>query len=345
MGRWVAAGLVFALVAAWFYPIAPGTSAPQSAPQSSLDEKLTHALRSYADERDTIDALVVATSNAVLFEHGATHLPINTHSVRKSVMNVLIGAAARDGGLDVSATLQELDIDDAEMPLTERERTAKVTDLLKARSGIYIEAAGETPEMKAARPQRGQYAPGDHYYYNNWDFNTLGTVLAAATGVPLESHLTNLAERLSFEDFSPDHLRFADASGSEHDQYVIYLSARDLAKIGQMMLRDGLTADGQTFLEPEWIRTSTAMHSELTDRQPLDGYGYLWSVDADAGTYWATGWGGQFMLVDPARDLLIVTRNDTGRRLGEFVWLVLLGNSGQGRMAEVAAIHELLLSP
>ena len=51
------------------------------------------------------------------------------------------------------------------------------------------------------------------------------------------------------------------------------------------------------------------------------------------------------MLVDPARDLLVVTRNDTGRRLGEFVWLVLLGNSGQGRMAEVAAIHELLVSP
>lgn len=97
------------------------------------------------------------------------------HSMRKSLMSTLYGVYVADGKIDLGATLEELGIDD-KMPLTEVEKTATVQDLLSARSGVYIEAAGEAPSMKAMRPPRGSHAPGTFWYYNNWDFNALGTI-------------------------------------------------------------------------------------------------------------------------------------------------------------------------
>ena len=328
---------------ALLYPLVPNTAAAPSAGHSVLQEPLTDQLVRFANETDTIDALIVASSDGVLLEHGMTHVPINTHSVRKSIMAVLVGIAVQDHGMDISQTLQELDIDDAVMPLTEVERQAQVKHLLQARSGIYIEAAGETAEMKAGRPRRGQYQPGEHYYYNNWDFNVLGTVLHAATGRTLQQHMASLSERLNMQDYTDDHLYYSATDASEHDQYVIFMSARDLLKIGQLMIREGRDELGNPVISPEWVTESTTQYSELEGREPLDGYGYLWSIDSQSETFWATGWGGQFMLVDPSNDLIIVTRNDTGRRLGH-IGLALAGYLGQGRMNHVMQIRDMVLA-
>lgn len=118
----------------------------------------------------------------------------------------------------MQASLFDLGIDDAQMPLTEEELTATIANLLRARSGIYIEAAGETAEMKASRPQRGQYLPGERCYYNNWDVNTLRAILAQTTDRSLHAYMDELSTRLGFLDYQPGHLFYADASGSEHDQ-------------------------------------------------------------------------------------------------------------------------------
>ncbi|MEZ0471635.1 serine hydrolase domain-containing protein [Luteimonas salinilitoris] len=338
-----AAGLLALSGLAMFYPLVPGTKAAPAQPQSMFEADLTRAMTEFAESRETIDALVVASSDEVLFVHGAAHLPINTHSVRKSIMSVLIGMAVLEGKLEVTDSLADLRIDDALMPLTDIEGTATVADLLKARSGIYIEAAGETADMKAMRPRRGQYRPGEHYYYNNWDFNVLGTVLAKSTGAPPEHRMRTLADRLGFQDFEAGHFYYQAADASEHDQYTIFMSARDLARVGQMMLREGRDPAGEALVSAEWVAESIREYSELTDREPLDGYGYLWSLDADTGTYWATGWGGQFMLVDPRNDLVIVVRNDTGRRLGQLGWLVLLDKSSQGRLTDMEELREMVV--
>ena len=91
----------------------------------------------------------------------------------------------------MSSTLAELGIDDNEPSLTDVEKRATVRDLLTARSGVYHPALYETPGMAAMRPLRGSHLPGTHWYYNNWDFNALGTiyllviVVAAAAAIPL----------------------------------------------------------------------------------------------------------------------------------------------------------------
>ena len=60
--------------------------------------------------------------------------------------------------------------------LTLEEKEATVRDLLVARSGVYHIAQEEAPAMAAARPKRNSHPHGTFWYYNNWDFNALGTI-------------------------------------------------------------------------------------------------------------------------------------------------------------------------
>ena len=51
--------------------------------------------------------------------------------------------------------------------LTFAEKQATILDLLRARSGIYHDAARETPLIRARRPIRGSHPPGSFYYPKN----------------------------------------------------------------------------------------------------------------------------------------------------------------------------------
>ncbi|WP_234843725.1 serine hydrolase [Sinorhizobium meliloti] len=47
---------------------------------------------------------------------------------------------------------------------------------------IYHATAYETGDIKRKRPARGSHAPGSFWFYNNWDFNALGTIYRQQTG-------------------------------------------------------------------------------------------------------------------------------------------------------------------
>ena len=103
-----------------------------------------------------VAALMVVTDGQVVYEWGNTANNFQAHSMRKSLLSALYGIAVADGAIELSQTLAELNIDD-KTPLTEAEKEATVADLLKARSGVYIPAAGEAASMKALRPRRGSH--------------------------------------------------------------------------------------------------------------------------------------------------------------------------------------------
>ena len=90
-------------------------------------------------------------------------------SIRKSLLNALFGIYVFEGLIQVNDTLGELGIDDAP-PLSERDKQARVVDLLRSRSGIYHPAAAQS------QPPIGDHPPGSVWAYNNWDFNALGAV-------------------------------------------------------------------------------------------------------------------------------------------------------------------------
>ncbi|MDZ7694815.1 MAG: hypothetical protein U5K69_27475 [Balneolaceae bacterium] len=88
------------------------------------------------------------------------------HSIRKALLNSLYGIYADRGVIDTSATLGKLGISDTG-GLRETEKSARVADLLKSRSGVYHSAAAETPVMTTQKQARHSSAPGEQFYYNN----------------------------------------------------------------------------------------------------------------------------------------------------------------------------------
>lgn len=262
-------------------------------------------------------ALMIVTDGKVVFEWGNTTNNFKAHSVRKSLISALYGIYVADGKIDTSKTLKKLGIDD-QTPLTEEEKKATVANLLKARSGIYIPAAGEVKSMRDERPKRGSHEHNTFWYYNNWDFNALGTIFDQETKENIyEAFKTRIADPIGMQDFTTENLHYRyEYQFSMHPYYGFRISARDLARFGQLYLQEG-EWQGVRLIPAEWVKESTKAYSLTGKSGTYSGYGYMWWIAAKdyrgikQGSYAASGLGGHTLEVLPYLNTVIVLRVNT----------------------------------
>lgn len=274
-------------------------------------------------------AVMVVQNGEVIASWGEVTRKVNVASVRKSLLSALYGIAVSEGRIDLDSTLADLGIDDKPPVLTAAEKQAKVRDLLMARSGIFHAAAYETADIREKRPKRGSHASGTFWFYNNWDFNALGTIYRQLTGEDIfRSFADRIAEPIGMEDFSVGDGRYVAERQSEHPAYPFRLSARDAARFGQLYL-DGGRWSGRQVVPAAWVRASTTAYS-VTDRGSM-GYGYLWwTLNPDVfgpDAALASGYGGQAIAIVPSKQLVVVqtvdmAHNAKGVRTSHFVKLL-----------------------
>jgi CubicO group peptidase (beta-lactamase class C family) len=263
-----------------------------------------------------------------VIEVGDVSRPVHIHSMRKSIMSALFGHAYDRGQIDIDATLAELGIDDTPS-LTDKEKSATVKDLLTARSGVYL-CADDGGAL--GQPLRGSHPPGTFWWYNNWDFNVLGNVYERITGrslfVAFEHDLARPLGMVDWDIYQHGSYRYrADILGGtpRYPNYTFHLSARDIARVGQLYLNNGLW-NGQRLLSPEWIARSTDPVSRTNHPAGLLGmYGYCWWVAgpsdelSDLGIanahYSAIGFGGNFLTVLPDIGTVVTVMTDTATAL------------------------------
>ncbi len=294
------------------------TVAPESVGWSSA--KLEEA-RAFAEKINSAAVMVLCDGKAFV-SWGGVDKKLKLHSIRKPLLSALYGIYWGRGQINLEATLAELGIDDIPPSLTPEERQAKVIDLLKSRSGIYHEAAGESREMAEARPARGSHAPGTFYYYNNWDFNALGVIFEKETGARIfEAFKREIADPIGMEDFALADCDYAHEAGkSLHPAYNFRMSARDLARFGQLYLQNGAW-NGRQIIPRGWIEKSTTAYSAVSEQMGV-GYGYMWSVVTPGsafsnmlfegkGAFFHTGVGIHTLAIVPEQRLVYVYRYDT----------------------------------
>ena len=256
-------------------------------------------------------ALIIQQAGEPVLFAGQVTRTTSVASVRKSLISILYGIYAGEGRIDLDATLADLDIDDIP-PLTVDERGATVRDLLTSRSGVYHPSVYD---IDRDRPARGSHPPGRHFYYNNWDFNVLGTIFEHVTGEGLfAAFAERVADPLGMEDFAIADLRYEHGPESIHPVYKMRLSARDLVRIGQLYLQHG-SWNGRQVVPRRWVGESTRPHVDLGGGR---GYGYLWwsaaahapgdRLHAGVPLYYASGLGGQYIIVLPDHHLVVVHR-------------------------------------
>jgi CubicO group peptidase (beta-lactamase class C family) len=281
-------------------------------------------------------AFMIVTRGKVVAAWGDTSKTFLTHSIRKSFMSALYGMAVAEGRIDIQRTIGSLGVTEKSVTLTAAEQQARLVDLLKARSGVYIPAAGEVESMSAERPARGSHTPGTFWYYNNWDFNVLGSVYRQLTGEDIfEAIERRIAQPIGMQDFRVSEGQYYLEDSSAHPGYIFRISARDLARFGHLYLHKGRWRGSQV-IPASWVDASLRSYSTVTGNQASratkTGYGYMWWLQINAakrpelripdGTFTASGYGGQRLTVVPQTDTVIVnlmnTDDETGPRLGNW---------------------------
>jgi len=295
---------------------------PESAGFSSA--KL-EALRTWLQATDTT-AMMVVIGGRVLFEYGdVAHLSYLA-SVRKSVLAVLFGKYVENGTIDLAKNLKDIGLTDVD-GLLPSELEATVDHLITARSGIY-HPASNAGDSTAGAPARGSQPPGRYFLYNNWDFNAAGAVFEMLTGKDIYQALEeDLAGPLGMQDFDrARQKKSGNPKRSQHMAYHMWLSARDMARIGLLMLRRGEWA-GARIVSEDWAKRITGLVTPFHEMNPPHmrslgsdnrwGYGRMWWVwDAPnsrgpyEGAFSAMGAYGQYITVLPYFDMVIVHKTD-----------------------------------
>jgi len=298
------------------------TPCPLSPPKTTIGwdlRKLEEAFQ-FACELGTT-TLIIATKGEVVHSMGDVATPHHVHSVRKALLNALVGQHIGTGPkqINLESTLAELGIDDEPHPLNELQKETKVLHLIKSVSGINHTAAAEGGLMQKDKDRRLGQAPnipGTKWAYNNWDYNALSTIFMQETGLSVfEAFKEGIADPLNMEDFSKDYVFLEyERELSMHPKAGFKMSARDLAKFGQLYLNKGKWNDKQIIPE-EWIDRITDDYTVTGKKLLRSGHGYLWWVPIDNksremgipdGTYVATGFGSQRIVVIPRWDTVIV---------------------------------------
>jgi CubicO group peptidase (beta-lactamase class C family) len=266
---------------------------------AALDE-----LISAAAESDT-DALLVLKDGKVVCERnfGRPPGPLHIMSVTKFVTALAVGFL-----------LEEERIESVDVPLStwfpdwaEGEK-AEVTirHLLTHTSGIEIRRDdrgrpnarvlnAEKDKVAFVRASRLTAKPGTEHAYSNEGAALLSGVIASAAGEEVEDYLTRrLFTPLKITEWSWDR----DAADHTLTYANLQLSARDLARIGEMVAEGG-----RKILKPETIRLLGTPATPLSRTQ-----GLLWQLRLDdAGKvvgYFHTGWLGQWLCIYPGRKLV-----------------------------------------
>jgi len=259
-------------------------------------------------------------------------------SSTKSVTSLALGAAIGEGHFpDLDATLGEL-LPDAVRGLDPRKAEITLEELLTMRSGIAFDNDVFSVEMWVDKPSdplryilnKPMYAdPGERFYYRDADPQLLGYVLQHELGMSEARFVKQrIFDPLGVEDYYWE----SGHDGVTQAAHGLHLRPRDFAKLGQLLL-DGCRWHGEQLVPEAYCETATREHvspkqvGHISDAVPL-GYGYYFWVPSDDDVFSTWGHGGQFVLVVPARDMVLVqialpdTDGDLhGTRLEDFVQL------------------------
>ena len=275
----------------------------------------------YGEGARTTAAVVLKNGEMVSEAYGPDHgpaVPQRTWSVAKSIAATLIGAAVHRGDVEVHASAGLGD------DLSDPRRAITVDHLLRMASGRYSDTAGNRTDplyfggssvVETAVHWPLIDTPGQVFRYANND-----TLMAVrAIGDTLEDHSpAALFQRLGMDRTIAE----TDWRGDYVLSSQVWSTARDLALLGQLHLDDGVLPSGERILPEDWVRYISSPAGPQPEGRPF-GYGAgWWLFDKSEGippdTFAAMGNRGQYVVVVPSRDVVIVRRGEDPAGQGGF---------------------------
>lgn len=236
-------------------------------------------------------------------------------SMAKSMLHALVGMLVADGHLaldDPAPVPQWADADDPRHAIT-------LEHLLIMRDGLQFRevydpdlgsdvidmlfGAGQADMATFAADRPLAHPPGTFFNYSSGTSNIISGIVARTVGpgAPYERFVQQqLFDRLGMRSA---RARFDDAGVFVGSSYV-YACARDYLRFGLLYLRDGVWA-GERLLPEGWVDHARRIRSYDPPEERWYG-AHWWAVGDDLGTFWASGYEGQSLMICPPLDLIVV---------------------------------------
>jgi CubicO group peptidase (beta-lactamase class C family) len=326
----------------------PGVVVPQNAKlKAALDASFD------APHRRT-EAVVVVHDGRIIAERYAPGVgprtPLIGYSATKSVISALIGILVREKKLSLYGP--------APVALWavggDKRHSISIDELLRMRSGLDFpetDSGFDRPSRmlflkrdmaKYAERTRLEFSPGTHWAYSSASYLILSQILRNAVGGG-PNHVLGFAQRALFGPLGMTnvHLDF-DANGTPVGSTYMLAPARSWARFGMLYLDHGVVG-GRRILPTGWVRYSTSPSVGTgygagwwTERVGKGANPLHWGLpEVPADTFMARGILGQFVVVVPSENLVVVRfglTDEAGANIND--------SKGMGRLvaAVVAAV-------
>jgi CubicO group peptidase (beta-lactamase class C family) len=275
------------------------------------DSLLAKAARTIEQEGLAVHSMLVIRNGAIVteryyspYEQGTKH---DLHSVTKSVISALVGIAI-DKGFIGSVEDPVLSYFPDHIPHGDPRRDALTLEhLLTMSSGLgqteILEMLQSEDAVQHVLNLEMTSQPGAIWDYNDGNYHILSAILQQATGMSaLEFAQAHLCAPLDISDVTWG----SDQNGITMGGWGLWMTPRDMAKIGLLYLNEGVW-EGEQIVPAEWVHGSVERQFQIEEPgEPWAlHYGYGWWVH-DIGAFAAHGSGGQFIYVIPDLDVVVV---------------------------------------
>ncbi len=283
-------------------------------------EGVSYPLKTFMEDTRTL-AMVAVKEDVIRYENyfsgGNEATVFSSNSMGKSFVSALMGIAVSEGYVDsvedpVGKYIPEFAGTELEnIPIRACLMMASGINFDEDRdmSGFSMRTLMGTPAMKVIAKYGTQEEPYTYRRYLSINTEILGQVIVNATGRSLAEYM----EEKLWKRIDAAHDAFWTLSnGTELAMGGLSVSMRDYVRFARLYLHEG-AYNGEQILDREWVRASMDVSEEFAkpgannDAYNAIGYGYQWWMpEGNQGEFMAIGVYGQWIYVNPSKQVIIV---------------------------------------
>ena len=283
-------------------------------------EGVSYPLKTFMEDTRTL-AMVAVKEDVIRYENyfsgGNEATVFSSNSMGKSFVSALMGIAVSEGYVDsvedpVGKYIPEFAGTKLEnIPIRACLMMASGINFDEDRdmSGFSMRTLMGTPAMKVIAKYGTQEEPYTYRRYLSINTEILGQVIVNATGRSLAEYM----EEKLWKRIDAAHDAFWTLSnGTELAMGGLSVSMRDYVRFARLYLHEG-AYNGEQILDREWVRASMDVSEEFAkpgannDAYNAIGYGYQWWIpEGNQGEFMAIGVYGQWIYVNPSKQVIIV---------------------------------------
>ena len=266
-------------------------------------------------------AMLVIKDDVIKYENyfygGNEATLFSSNSMGKSFVSALIGIAVAEGDISsvedpigkyipefVGTALENI-------PIRACLKMASGIDFNedKDMSGFSLRTLMGTPAMKVIAKYGIQEEPYTYRRYLSINTEILGEIITNATGSSLAEYME---EKLWKKIGAAHDAYWTLSNGKELAMGGLSVSLRDYARFARLYLKEG-NYNGEQILDKQWVKDSLDISEAYSkpganhDAYNAIGYGYQWWVpEGNQGEFMAIGVYGQWIYVNPSKQIIIV---------------------------------------